>query len=259
MRRGPSIAGGAPLRARIEPAWERFGDMGMGNRISIASLDGAGSFHAYRADPEGSPRAAVIVIQEIFGVNPGIRRKVDDWAAQGYLALAPDMFWRFAPDVELDPDRPEELQQALGLMGHFDVDKAVLDIEAAIRWARAETGGKVGLVGFCLGGRLAYLAATRTDIDASVGYYGGGIDQLLGEAHAIARPLMLHFGGDDDHITPDMVAAVRDALAGKRDVTVFDYPGAGHGFAAAMGARRNDAAAREADARTEALFAPALA
>ena len=231
----------------------------MGSTVSIAGLDGEGSFHAYRGDPVESPKATVIVIQEIFGVNAGIRRKVDDWAAKGYRAVAPDMFWRFAHDVELDPDQPEQLQQAFGLLGQFDINSAVRDIEAVIRWARAEPAGKVGLVGFCLGGRLAYLAATRTDIDASVGYYGGGIDKLLGEAHAIARPLMLHFGADDDHITPDIVATIRQGLSGKPGVTVFDYPGAGHGFATAMGSRRNDAAAQQADARTDALFTTALA
>lgn len=232
----------------------------MGNMVSITSLDGEGAFEVYQAAPAGTPKAAVIVIQEIFGLNPGIRRKVDDWAAKGYLAVAPDLFWRFAPGVQLDPDKPDELKQAFGYIGRFDPDKGIADIEAVIRWARqAVDGGKVGLVGFCLGGRMAYLAATRTDVDASVGYYGGGIDKLLGEAHAIARPLMLHFGEEDGHITPDVVEAVRRGLADKHDVTIHTYPGAGHGFAANAGARRNDAAAEQADARTEKLFATALA
>ena len=231
----------------------------MGEMIEIATLEGDGSFAAYRADPAGSPKAAIVVIQEIFGVNPGIRAKVDDWAAQGYLAVAPDMFWRLEPSLQLDPDQPDELQKAFGFIGRFDMDAGMRDVEAVIRWARGQvSGGKVGLVGFCFGGRIAYLAATRTDVDASVGYYGGGIDKALGEAHAIARPLMLHFGEEDGHITPDLVEAIRAGLAGKRDVTVHSYVGAGHGFATTFGKRRNDAAAREADARTEALFAEAL-
>ena len=134
----------------------------MGEKIEIATLNGEGRFGAYRADPAGEPTAAVIVIQEIFGLNPGIRAKVDEWAAKGYLAVAPDLFWREAPGIELDPDNPDDRQQAFGLMGRYDMDAGMPDVEAVIRWARAEIGGgKVGLVGFCFGGRIAYLAATR--------------------------------------------------------------------------------------------------
>src|SRR5688572_13984339 len=125
----------------------------MTGMISIEALDGSGSFNAYRAEPESAPRAAIVVIQEIFGVNPGIRGKCDRLAKEGYLALAPDLFWRIAPGVELDPDVPEQFQSALELMNQLDGDKAIADIEATIRRARALTGGrKVGAVGYCLGG-----------------------------------------------------------------------------------------------------------
>lgn len=232
----------------------------MGGMIGIEALDGEGTIPAYRAEPKGTPHAAVIVIQEIFGLNPGIRAKTDHWAELGYLALAPDLFWRFAPAIQLDPDKPDELDEAFGYVRRFAADAGVRDVEAAIRWARGRVdGGKVGVVGFCLGGRLAYLAAARTDADVSVGYYGGGIDGLLGEAHAIARPLMLHFGEQDGHITAEHVQAIRAGLAGKPDVTVHTYPGAGHGFAANAGKRRNDQAARQADMRTERLLADTLA
>src|SRR5687768_1197650 len=134
-------------------------------QVEIETFDGDGKFNAYLAQPEGEPRGAIVVIQEIFGVNPGIRRKCDHWAALGYVAAAPDLFWRFAPGVELDPDVPEEFQRALQLMGQLDQDLAIKDIEATIRALRSglPDGGKVGVVGYCLGGRLAYMSAARTD------------------------------------------------------------------------------------------------
>src|SRR5688500_14388802 len=118
--------------------------------VRISTLDGDGAFDAYSAAPEGSPRGAIIVIQEIFGVNRGVRNRCDRWAALGYLALAPDLFWRLEPGVELDPDVPEQFKQALGLMQRFDQDQGIADIEAVIRAAqeRPESGGKVGLVGY---------------------------------------------------------------------------------------------------------------
>ena len=232
----------------------------MGEMIAISALDGSGLFDAYTARPDGAPKAAIIVIQEIFGVNPGIRAKVDDWAAKGYLALAPDMFWRVKPGYDVDPDVPEQMQDALGVMQRFDLNKGIEDVEATIRAARTRIGGgKVGVVGFCLGGRVAYLTATRTDIDASVGYYGGGIDTMLNEAHAIARPLLLHFAEQDHYITAEKRAAIHAALDGNRHATIHEYADVDHGFATTSGKRRDDAAATLADSRTEAFFAAALA
>jgi carboxymethylenebutenolidase len=225
--------------------------------IEIETLGGEGSFNAYLAEPEGTPRGAIVVIQEIFGVNEGIRRKCDRWAALGYLGVAPDLFWRLAPGVELDPDVPEQFQQALGLMQRLDQDKAIADIEAVIRDARRRLpdGGKVGCVGYCLGGRLAFMTSARTDIDASVGYYGVGLEGLIGEKHAIARPVMLHIAGADHFVTPDRQALIHQGLDDHPRVTIHDYPGEDHGFAAEMGKRRSDAAAELADRRTEAFFA----
>lgn len=223
--------------------------------ITIGSLDGSGSFQAYRADPEGSPRGAIVVIQEVFGVNPGIRRKCDSLAAKGYVAFAPDLFWRIEPGIELDPDIPEQLQRGLNLFGQFDQDKGIADIEATIRAARAATGGKVGVVGYCLGGRLAYMTAARTDSDASVGYYAVGIDGLLGEKHGIANPLMLHIAGDDGFVSKEVQAKMHEGLDDHPRVTLHDYPGEDHGFATEMGNRRSEAAAQLADGRTEAFFA----
>jgi carboxymethylenebutenolidase len=232
----------------------------MTDMIRIDTLAGDGIFGAYRAQPTGTPRAAIVVIQEIFGVNPGIRRKCDALAAAGYLAIAPDLFWRFAPGVQLDPDVPAEMEQALGLMGQLDQDAAIGDLEATIRAARAELGdaGKVGVVGYCLGGRLAFMTAARTDVDASVGYYGVGIDGLLGEKHAIAHPVLLHVPQEDHFVDKDAQARMHSGLDDHPRVTLYDYPGEDHGFATKIGARRSDAAAKLADQRTATFFAEHL-
>ena len=229
----------------------------MGTTVAIETLCGDGGFGAYLAQPEGSPKGAIVVIQEIFGVNEGIRRKCDHWASLGYVGAAPDLFWRLQPNVELDPDQPEQFQEALGLMQRFDQDKGIADIEATIRDSRARLpqGGKVGCVGYCLGGRLAFMTATRTDIDASVGYYGVGLEGLMGEKHAIAHPVLLHIAGADHFVTPDKQALIHQGLDDHPKVTIHDYPGEDHGFAAEMGKRRSDNAARLADSRTEAFFA----
>jgi carboxymethylenebutenolidase len=229
--------------------------------IDVDTLEGEGRFKAYLAEPGAPPRGAVIVIQEIFGVNAGIRRKCDRWAELGYLGIAPDLFWRLEPGVELDPDVKEEFDQALGLMGRFDQELGIRDIEATIRAARKRLGGsgKVGCVGYCLGGRLAFMTSARTDIDASVGYYGVGLDNLLREKHAIARPLMLHIAGDDHFVDKEAQRKMHEELDDHPRVILHDYPGEDHGFAAEMGKRRSEEAAQLADRRTEAFFADHLA
>jgi carboxymethylenebutenolidase len=228
--------------------------------IEIGTLEGDGSFSAYVAEPGGTPKAAIIVIQEIFGVNAGIRQKCDRWADLGYLAIAPDLFWRLEPGVELDPDVPEEFQQALELMGKFNQEQGVRDIEASIRGARKRLGekGNVGCVGFCLGGRLAFMTSSRTDIDASVGYYAVGLGNLLHESNAIARPLMLHIAGADHFVSADVQRAMHERLDDHPRVVLHDYPGEDHGFAAETGKRRSEEAASLADRRTEAFFAEHL-
>jgi carboxymethylenebutenolidase len=228
--------------------------------IRIETLEGDGGFQAYLAEPDGAPRAAIVVIQEIFGVNEGMRRKCDKWAEKGYLALAPDLFWRLEPEVELDPDVPDQFKRALDLMGRFDQDQGVRDLEATIRAGRGRLGegGKVGIVGYCLGGRLAFMVAARTDANASVGYYAVGIPGLLGEKHAIANPLMLHIAGADHFVGPDQQRAMHEGLDDHPRVILHDYPGADHGFAAEMGQRRSEAAAELADRRTEQFFAQHL-
>lgn len=232
----------------------------MSETIRIDTLAGDGEFAAYVARPAGAPTAAIVVIQEIFGVNTGIRRKCDRLAEQGYLALAPDLFWRLTPGIELDPDVEPEFQRALELMGQFNQDAGIRDIEAAIRWARTEAGGaKVGAVGYCLGGRLAYMTAARTDVDATVGYYAVGIPDLLRESHAIANPLMLHIPQADHFVPAEAQAAMHAGLDNHPKVTLHDYSGLDHGFATEFGQRRDESGATLADQRTAAFFAEHLA
>lgn len=232
----------------------------MGETIEIDALGEEGRFSVHCAHPAGAAKAAIIVIQEIFGVNAGIRKKADDWAAAGYLALAPDMFWRFAPGFDADPDVEAQSAKAFEIRAQFDADKAIFDVEAVIRVARKMIdGGKVGLVGFCMGGRIAYLSACRTDIDASVGYYGARIDQSLGESHGIAKPLLLHFAERDHFIPPEALAAIKFSLEGNSHVTMTTYPNVDHGFADTFGKRRADAEAQQADALTRDFFAQHLA
>jgi carboxymethylenebutenolidase len=232
----------------------------MTNTTTIATLDGSGDFHAYRAAPAGTPKAAIVVIQEIFGVNAGIRRKCDTLAEAGYLAIAPDLFWRLERGIELDPDIKLEFDRALELMGQFDQDKGIADIEASIRAVRAELGdgAKVGVVGYCLGGRLAFMTAARTDVDASVGYYGVGIDGLLGEKHAIAHPVLLHVPVEDHFVDKAAQATMHAGLDDHPKVTIYDYAGEDHGFATEFGERRSDASAKLADERTAQFFAENL-
>lgn len=229
----------------------------MGEMIKIETLDGDERFGGYLARPAGSGRfPGIVVVQEIFGVNAGIRSMCDEWAAKGFVALAPDLFWRIEPGVDITDKTEAEWSRAFALMTKFDTESGIKDIEATIRALRAHPAcsGKVGVVGFCLGGKLAYLAATRTDCDVSVGYYGVGIDGLLGESHAIARPLMLHIAEEDKFVDKTAQAKIHAGLGGIRRVTMHSYPGADHAFARVDGVHRDEAAAKLANERTLDFF-----
>ena len=227
---------------------------------TISTMDGDGEFSCYVARPEGDAKAAIVVIQEIFGVNAGIRRKCDRLAEAGYLAVAPDLFWRIERGVELDPDIENEFNRALELMNKLDQDQAIRDIEATVKHARGESGGgKVGCVGYCLGGRLAFMAACRADVDASVGYYGVGIDGLLGEAKSIANPVLLHIPTADHFVDAGAQKAMHEGLDDHAKVTLYDYEGLDHGFATEFGERRDEEGATKADERTAAFFQEHLA
>jgi carboxymethylenebutenolidase len=224
-----------------------------GETIRINGRDG--SFSAYLAKPSGAPKAAIVVIQEIFGVNAVMRGLADHYAEQGFLAVAPDLFWRIEPDIQLTDGSEAEWKRAFELFNAFNVDTGVEDIEATIDHVRDKLGvGKVGAVGFCLGGLLAYLTATRTDIDASVGYYGVSIEQRLGEATKLAQPLMLHIASKDQFVPPEAQEKIKAGLKNDPHVTLHVYEGQDHAFARKGGAHYDRHAADLADSRTLTFF-----
>ena len=225
-----------------------------GTTITVAAGDG-GEFQAYVSTPETGSGPGIVLLQEIFGVNRSMRDVADYYAEEGYVVIAPDLFWRIEPGIELGYSEAE-VRQARAYKQQFDVDQSLDDIAAAVAALRAmpECTGKVGALGFCLGGRLAYLTAARGAVDCAVGYYGGGIDQSLAEAARIACPMALHFGTEDTSIPMDAVARIQDALAGRDDVEIYIYPGAGHGFAAKPRASYDKPSAMMAHSRSIALF-----
>ncbi|MBV9990120.1 MAG: dienelactone hydrolase family protein [Alphaproteobacteria bacterium] len=223
-------------------------------QISISTPDGA--FAGYLAVPSSARGPGIVVIQEIFGVNQVMRDVADGLAAHGYFALVPDLFWRLEPGVQLTDKTDAEWQRAFDLMNRFDPDKGVADIQAAIDALRGREGctGKVGAVGYCLGGLLAYLTAARTDIDASVGYYGVNIHQKLDEAANIKRPLMLHVAAKDQFVPPEAQKKIVDGLSGNPLVAVHVYPEMDHAFARVGGAHYDKACADLANGRTSTFF-----
>jgi carboxymethylenebutenolidase len=230
--------------------------------MTMITIDtGDGKMNAYVATPPGGTGPALVVIQEIFGVNQVMRDLTDGFAAQGFVAICPDLFWRIEPGIDITDQTKAEWDRAFQLFQAFDVEKGVNDIAHTIVAARRQSGstGKVGAVGYCLGGKLAYLTATRTDIDAAVGYYGVGLDELLGEAASIRKPLMLHIPNKDGFVPPAAQRKVHDALDGAPLVTLHDYPNDDHAFARRGGQHYSEASADQANARTLAFFKQHLA
>ncbi|WP_109480763.1 dienelactone hydrolase family protein [Paraburkholderia sp. C35] len=212
---------------------------------------GNDSFGAYMSTPKSGKGPAVIIIQEIFGVNGHIRDVVDQYAQDGYIAIAPDIFWRTQPRVELtyagaDRDKGIEILQKT------DVDLAVADIGATAAALRAmpEVTGKVAGIGYCFGGRLAYLAAAEGLLDIAVSYYGGGIQNALDKAPQIKIPLQFHYGELDHGIPLSAVGEVKERFAGRDDVELYIYPNADHGFNCDHRASYNQHASALAHGRT---------
>jgi carboxymethylenebutenolidase len=219
-----------------------FKETPMGRTIELKTKDGQ-TISAYKAEPAGKPRGSVVVIQEIWGVNSHIRSVADGYAKEGYVAIAPAIFDRIEKGVTLDQYTQETMQRGFGLMQKVDQDKALLDIQAAVD--EASKSGKVGVVGFCFGGRMAWLAAARVNgIAASVPYYGGGIPDLASEKPKV--PVILHFGEKDPHIP---VASVEKFKKAHPELPVYMYS-ADHGFNCDQRGSYDAAAANLARQRT---------
>lgn len=221
-----------------------------------------GRFEAYVARPADAPESTpvVVVVQEIFGVNLDVRETCDELAVAGFIAIAPDLFWRDAPGLDLNSWSGEEWARALDLYGSYDIDRGVRDLAATISAARRMGGasGRVGITGFCMGGLMTFLAATRTDVDAGVSYYGGRTEEFLGEADRITVPLVLHLADEDEFMTKEAQARIRTTLAATPDVEVFSYPGCSHAFARHTGKHYDAAATKLANERTRNLLRHAL-
>ena len=224
--------------------------------IKIASLQGQ-DFGAYCAMPSGGHGPGLVVIQEIFGVNAYMRKLCDAYAAKGYIAVCSDLFWRLDPGVQLDPNIETERNRGFELFKQFDAEAAVRDLLSTLAHIRKMAGcsGKVGAVGYCLGGKLAYLMATRSDVDAAVGYYGVELDKYLDEIHDIRMPLMLHIAALDKFVPPDVRAQILKATARNPVITTHVYQGADHAFARIGGDHFDATAADLANQRTDEFFA----
>ena len=229
---------------------------------SIKIPDGA--FSAYVAAPKnlapGKKAPGILVIQEIFGVNQVMRDISDGFAAQGYIALCPDLFWRQQPGIQITDKTEAEWKRAFELLQGFNQSKGVQDLIASLDHLRKlpNCSGKAGSVGYCLGGKLAYLMATRSDADANVGYYGVGIENALNEASAITKPLLLHIAAEDQFVPKEAQGKIKDALSRISAVTIHVYAGCDHAFARVGGAHWNAEAAKQANERTAAFFAKHL-
>jgi len=214
----------------------------MSESATLRAADGH-SFNAYVARPATEPIAALIVVQEIFGVNAHIRSVADGWARDGFLAVAPALFDRIQPGIDLGYD-PAGMQTAMSLFPKFDVDKAIVDVAAVVDFAAGATGKKVGVIGYCLGGTVAWLSATRLQPAAAVGYYGGRIGNYAAENPTC--PVMLHFGSQDTHIPAAEVEKVHSAHP---EVEIFWYD-TGHAFNCEPRRSFNAVAAKEARQRS---------
>lgn len=223
----------------------------MGEQITIPAKDG-GSFSAYMALPEQTPAPTVIVAQEIFGVNQGLRDKCDWLATQGFVAVCPDLFWRIEPGIELTDKTEEEWARAFELFNAFDVNLGIEDLRATLHVMKghAYCNGKVGCIGYCLGGKLAYLMACRSKADACVGYYGVGLEDLLDESANIENPLMLHIAEEDKFSSKEAQEKIKAGLAGNNHVTIHSYPGLNHAFTRIGGEHYDADGAKLADGRT---------
>ena len=228
--------------------------------ITIQGSDG--SFSAYMATPASGSGPGILVIQEIFGVNKVMRDLCDDFASQGYIAVCPDIFWRIEPGIELTDQSEEEWNKAFELMNKFlpDFEKGVGDLTATMAHIRdrRECTGKVGCVGYCLGGSLTYSMACMSDSDASVGYYPVQIDDHLPYAEHIKKPAMFHIAEQDGFCPPESQEKIAEAFSKNSNISMHLYPGVDHAFARLGGSNYDQSAASLANQRTAEIFKTAL-
>ncbi len=222
----------------------------MENQIVIVSPDG--TFRAYIERPKVLPAPAVVVLQELFGVNADIRKTCDELAEQGFIAVAPDLFWRQEPGVDLSVTSEPDWQHGLRLYQAYDRDAGARDVKdtADVVAKLPQCIGKVAVLGYCLGGLMTFLTAVRYGVDAAVAYHGGDTEKYLGEVDGLHAPLLMHLAEEDEFISKSAQAEIKTALASKPNTTVYSYPGQSHAFARHNGTHYNAAAATLANRRT---------
>jgi carboxymethylenebutenolidase len=226
--------------------------------ISIKAEDGSGSFDALVVAPAKQPAGAVVLIQEIFGVNDAMRATAAEVAAMGFIAVCPDLFWRLQPGVNLTDKTEAEWKQAFDFMNRFDQAAGIADLKTTLATARGLAGanGKAGTMGYCLGGRLAFMMAEQSDADVNVSYYGVGLDGLLGDLPKVTKPLVVHIADEDKFFPPEARAKVIEAVKANPHVAAYNYTGADHAFARVGGTHFDALSATIANGRSaEALVA----
>jgi carboxymethylenebutenolidase len=222
----------------------------MNKRISINGRNGV--FGAYIAKPETAPAPAVLVLQEVFGVNADIRKHCDELAKLGYIAVAPDLFWRHEPGVDLSVTSEADWQHGLRLYQAYDRAAGAADVKDTVNAVAKlrECTGKVAVLGYCLGALMVYLTAVRYGVDAAVAYHGGDTEKYLSEVEGLHAPLLMHLAEEDEFISKPAQAAIKGALANKPNATVYSYAGQRHAFSRHNGAHYNATATALANGRT---------
>jgi len=231
----------------------------MHESIQIDTPDG--SFRAHVARPAATaPAPVVVVLHEVFGVNADMRKTCDELAAQGYVAVCPDLLWRLEPGIDLSDKTQADLDKAASLYSAFNLDTGVDDVARTIQRARTLPGttGKVGLMGFCLGGLMSFLTTARVGADASVAYYPGNADKHLEESMLIDSPLLVHLAQEDEYIPKGSQLEIVQALGRQPTVRTHSYVGCSHAFARHSGNHYDAAAAALANDRSAAFFASHL-
>lgn len=228
--------------------------------ITIQATDGSGGFNAYVMEPKTKPAGVVVLIQEIFGINQAMRDTAAWVADLGYIAVAPDLFWRIEPGIDITDKTEAEWKRAFELFQTFDQAKGIEDLKATVAVARTMPGanGKVATMGYCLGGRLAFMMAEQSDADANISYYGVGLDNLLDRLDKVTRPLIVHIADNDEFFPPEGRAAVVSATQRHNQVISYVYPNANHAFARVNGVNWDGRSATIANGRSAEALAAAL-
>jgi carboxymethylenebutenolidase len=226
--------------------------------ITIQATDGSGSFSAYLLEPKNKPAGVVVLIQEVFGVNQAMRDTAAWVADMGFIAVCPDLFWRIEPGVDITDKSEAEWKKAFELFNKFDQAKGIDDLRATVAAARAPPGanGKIATMGYCLGGRLAFMMAEQSDADVNISYYGVGLDNLLSDLGKVTKPLIVHIADKDEFFPTEGRAKVVAAVKGHPQIRAHVYPNADHAFARVGGVHWDGRSAAIANGRSaEALVA----